>query len=281
MNTIKANVTNLLLAMIFLVLAGIFINVALSGPADGSVALQGYQVRTVFLAAGDPLPITSTEALPVSLAAGDPLPVTITMPIAVIQGDADLLLVNANVQQDNVDVGIGNPLYITPTQRLEVNATTSGDLPMVPFATVLEASVELVGIDEQLAQFEWSEGTEVPLGGTYSGELLNLTVILSGTLSEADTILVFDADPSVTLADANLATASWLLAIGKYDIAAGDWFEEDSGGTGAVATFPEPIAFHPTSSLWFALYHEGSTTINSLAGNNESVTIHVEIRRDS
>ncbi len=269
--------TDVLLVVLILVTA-FGMTRTLSQPSDGSVALQGYQVRTVFLAAGDPLPTT------------------MTMPIAVIQSDANLLKADANLQYEDTDVTAARPLpvggsiEITTSADLTVtldgevvlvDATGQGDLPMVPFATVLEVSVELVGIDEQLAQFEWSEGTEVPLGGTYSGELLNLTVILSGTLSEADTILVFDADPSVTLADANLATASWLLAIGKYDIAAGDWFEEDSGGTGAVGTFAEPIAFHPVSSLWFTLYHEGGTTINSLAADNESVTIHVEIRRDS
>ena len=56
----------------------------------------------------------------VTLAAGDPLPVTMTMPVAVIQSDADLLKADANAQQGGIDVGIGNPLYVTPTQRLFV-----------------------------------------------------------------------------------------------------------------------------------------------------------------
>ncbi len=165
---------------------------------------------------------------------------------------------------------------------IDVDATGQGDLPMVPFAAITELAVtEIIGIDEQVDQFEYSEATQLALGATVSGEILNVTLILSGTLTEAGTLLIFDADPSVTLADANLATASWLLAIGKIDVAAGDWFEEDSGGTGAVATFAEPIAFHALSSLWVAYYHEGATQWNSAAGDNESLDIQIEYRRDS
>jgi len=169
--------------------------------------------------------------------------------------------------------------------------TTTEDIPVTldnevvssqPFTALAETGVtELIGADEQASQYDYSEGTEIALGGSYSGEILNVTLILSGTLSEAGTLLIFDADPSVTLADANLATASWLLAIGKIDVAAGNWFEENSGGTGAVATFAEPIAFHSLSSLWVAYYHEGSTQWNSLAADNETLDIQVEYRRDS
>ena len=262
--------TNFLLALIFVVLVGIFINVALSGPPDDSVALQGYQTRTVFLAAGDPLPITGTIGTIVGVVDVD----------ATGQGDVPITLDSeqitvADIVTGEVDIG-------TVINVVDVDATGQGDLPMVPFAPIAETGVtEIIGENEQVSQYDWSEGTEIALGGTYSGEVLNITLILSGTLTEAGTLLIFDADPSVTLADANLATASWLLAIGKVDVAAGDWFEENAAGTGATATFAVPIAFHSMSSLWVAFYHEGATQWNSLAADNESLDVQIEIRRDS
>lgn len=240
--------------------------------------------------------ITSTGALPVSLAAGDPLPITGTIGeiIGVVDVDATgqgTLPISGTIGSVigvvDVDATGQGTLPISGTIGaiigvVDVDATGQGDLPMVPFAAITELAVtEIIGENEQAAQYDWSDGTQLALGGTYSGEILNITLILSGTLSEAGTLVVFDADPNVNLAAANLATASWLLAIGKVDIAAGDWYEEDSGGTGAVATFAEPIAFHALSSLWVAYYHEGATQWNSLAADNETLDIQIEYRRDS
>lgn len=311
----KEHLTNFLLALIFVVLVGILISVALSGPPDAPVAMRAvapYQgnaadgVTTTVnsqlvggktITGGAQSLRTDTDGalhiIPagpstVTLSAGDPLPITGTIGtiVGVVdvdatgQGDVPITLDSeqitvADIVTGEVDIG-------TVINVVDVDATGQGDLPMVPFAPIAETGVtEIIGENEQVSQYDWSEGTEIALGGTYSGEVLNITLILSGTLTEAGTLLIFDADPSVTIGDANLATASWLLVIGKLDIAAGDWYEEDSGGTGAVATFAEPIAFHALSSLWVAYYHEGATQWNSAAGDNESLDIQIEYRRDS
>ena len=177
------------------------------------------------------------------------------------------------------DGGAATPLRVSDNGE---SLTVDGTITSTPMSALLETGVvEIIGVDEQAAQYDWSDGTAVALGGTYSGEILNVTLILSGSLSEAGTLIIFDADPSVTLADANLATASWLLSIGKVDVAAGDWFEENAGGTGGMAHFAVPIAFHELSSLWVAFYHEGATQWNSLAADNETLDIQIEFRRDS
>ena len=266
----KDNVRNALLGILILMVAYGIVAVTRE-PAD-DLEVRGYQIRTIGgVSSGVTLPITgttiitTTEDIPVTL---DGEAVTVsditTGTVSVEQSTHDSLNVNANAQVGNADVSASNPMLAAPFQ-----------------AMVETGAVELIGVDEQASQYDWSDGTEIALGGTYSGEILNVTLILSGSLSEAGTLVVFDADPSVTLADANLATASWLLAIGKNDVAAGDWFEENSGGTGAVAHFATPIAFHGVSSLWVAYYHEGATQWNSLAADNETLDIQIEYRRDS
>ncbi len=311
----KEHWTNFLLALIFVVLVGIFINVALPQPPDAPMimsAVAPYQgnaadgvtttVNSMLVGGktytdGAQSFRTDTEGalyiIPagpstVTLSAGDPLPITGTIGtiVGVVdvdatgQGDVPITLDGeqitvADIVTGEVDIG-------TVINVVDVDATGQGDLPMVPFAPITEIPVtEIIGIDEQVDQFEYSAATELAFGSTVSGELLNATVPISGLLTEAGTLLIFDADPSVSLADANLATASWALAIGKVDIAAGDWYEEDSGGTGAVATFAEPIAFHAVSSLWIVYYHEGATQWNSLAGDNESLSFQAELRLDS
>ncbi len=309
--------THFLLVLIFVVLAGIFVRVVALGPPDELVRMESMEPRYVqgfaadgSTAAGNPVQVAGKDSgglaqslrtdtdgalyiIPagpstVTLSAGDPLPITGTIGtiVGVVdvdatgQGDVPITLDSeqitvADIVTGEVDIG-------TVINVVDVDATGQGDLPMVPFAAIAETGVtEIIGENEQVSQYDWSEGTEIALGGTYSGEVLNITLILSGTLTEAGTLLVFDADPSVTIADANLATASWLLAIGKIDIAAGDWFEENSGGTGAVAHFATPIAFHALSSLWVAYYHEGSTQWNSGATDNETLDIQIEYRKDS
>ncbi len=211
--------------------------------------------------------------------------------LTVDQATHDLLQANVTVQQGDVDVAIGNPLYITPTQRLEVDATTSGDVPITldsevvaaqPFQAIAETGLtEIIGADEQIAQYDWSDGTEIVLGGSYSEELLNYTVVMSGAINQAWTLLVFDADPGVTAGDANLATASWDLVVAKIDGAAGDWFCENSGGTGCVATFEIPHAVHSLSSVWVAIYWEGATTLNDGAADDEVISVNIWYRRDS
>ena len=332
----SSQVLNLLVALLLVLVAGIFVRLVTMEPGDLMAEATELGVRAVAPYAGnaadgitttgnsyrmggqDPGNLARTfrtdtdgallmvPAGPstVTLAAGDPLPITPSVGaiLRVSQAVPDTLNANANMQVGDADVGSGNAVPITDTagqlnvrqathDGLNVNANAqvndadvSASNPMLsaPFQALAEqAATEIIGVDEQASQYDWSDGTQLSLGGTYSGEILNVTLMLSGTLSEAGTLLVFDADPSVTLADANLATASWLLAIGKIDVAAGDWFEENSGGTGAVATFAEPIAFHAVSSLWVAYYHEGATQWNSLAADNETLDIQVEYRRDS
>lgn len=73
----KEHWTNLLLAVLIVLVAGIFIRVLLQ-PTDDNMALRGYQERRVTLAAGDPLPITQTTDLRVTLD-GEPITGTVVI----------------------------------------------------------------------------------------------------------------------------------------------------------------------------------------------------------
>ena len=244
----------------------------------------------------------------VTLLAGDPLPITpaIGSVLEVTQATPDDLNTNANLQYEDADVTVARPLpvggslEITTSEDLTVTldgeqitvadiitgeqniGTVINDVPMVPFQPISRIGpTELVGINEQMAQFEYSDATEIALGCTCSGEFLGLTGIFSGTLTEAATFLVFASDPSISLGDANMPTASWPLVIIKYDVAAGDWHEEDSGGTGAMFYSVQPGAFDELTSVWIVVYWEGGTTVNSLAGDNEKIDVGFWFRQDS
>ncbi len=203
----KEHWTNFLLAVLTVLVAGIFINTVLSEPPDDSVALQGYQTRTVFLAAGDPLPTT------------------MTMPVAVIQPDADLLKVDANIQQGNADVGVGNPAYFTPTIRLRVDATGDGDVPITldgEDVTVDSLLTGTVTIDFD-AKFVDSQETNT------------LRTVLSEE-SEVHDGLMFSLDRSLDVGD-DVFTYLWMhVGASPAHVAIGVW----GGGQLGVSLWETP-----------------------------------------
>jgi len=164
--------------------------------------------------------------------------------------------------------------------------TTNG-VVSTPFAPIVEMGLtELIGINEAVAQNQYGASVGVALGGTYSGELLNIALYSSEDdtgqiIAEAGRLYVFDADPTVAAGDANLAAADWPTMIAAVDIAAGDWKEEAAGGLGATVSMPTTILFHPLATLYFAYYHQGATTWNDAAGDDEQLELNVWYRRDS
>ena len=169
-----------------------------------------------------------------------------------------------------------------------VIASDQGDLSVKPFQPVIELNVtELIGIDEQVAQWEYSGSVAVNLGTATSGVLLGVALYATETgtgqiISEDGILLVLDANPSVSPGDTHLVSGEWATIIGVVSISEDDWFEENAATTGAVIFYPcKPIAFHAISNLYFVYYHQGATSWNDVAGDDEILQLNGWIRVDS
>lgn len=177
------------------------------------------------------------------------------------------------------------------TNGVQVNAAlpagTNNIGKVSPLAAMAEFGVtELIGTNESVAQNRYCASAAVALGGTYSGEILSIGLFASedGTgaiITEAGRLLFFDADPTVSTNDANLAAADWPTLIAAVDIAAGDWLEEAAGGLGSMVSKAVAVPFHALSTIYVAYYHQGATTWNDAAGDDEQLELNCWYRRDS
>ena len=163
-----------------------------------------------------------------------------------------------------------------------------GEVEVLPFEPMGELGVtELIGVNEQVDQYEYSASVGVALGDTMSGEILSIALYATedGTgqiITEDGVLLLMDADPSVSAGDAHLTAGEWPTILGKVVIAADDWFEENASTTGAVVYKTcTPIPFHELSTIYAVYYHEGATSWNDGAGDDEQLEFNGWYRRDS
>ena len=171
---------------------------------------------------------------------------------------------------------------------IEGDMTITGDVSVQPFEPIAELGLaELIGVDEQVDQYEYSGSIGAALVDVMSGEILSVALYSTedGTgqiITEDGVLLVMDADPSVSAGDANLAAAEWPTILGKIVVDADDWFEENASSAGAmVYKTCTPIPFHELSTLYFVYYHEGATSWNDGAGDDEQLEMNAWYRRDS
>ena len=161
--------------------------------------------------------------------------------------------------------------------------TTS--MPVKPFAAMLEGGLtELVGINEQVDQNDYSGSVGVSLGGTYSGEILAVALLATedgtGAVQDSAGILyVFDADPSIASGDTAMSAAARVTLIGKIGIGAADWDVDANGGLAYVCN--QPIPFHAVANLYFAWKHLDATALNDAAGDDEQLEFNFWYRRES
>lgn len=153
-----------------------------------------------------------------------------------------------------------------------------------PFDAVVEQGLtELVGINELLAQNNYSDEVTLTLASTSSGEVLKVCLYTTedatgAILEPTGTLFLFDADPSVTLNDTDLTAAARVTMIAQIPVAAGDW---DSDANGAVACLTRADAFHDLASVFAVWRHTLATSINSAAGDDEQLEANLWYRRDS
>jgi hypothetical protein len=201
----------------------------------------------------------------------------------------------SGVQVQVVKVALGadgvEDLLIDSGQQTMANsvpiaiASNQSDLPMKPFAAMLEGGLtELVGINEQVDQNDYSGSIGVALGGTYSGEILSIALYATedgtGAVQDSAGILyIFDADPSIASGDTAMTAAERVTIIGKIGIGAADWDVDANGGLAYICN--QPIPFHAVSNLYFVWKHLDATGLNDAAGDDEQLEFNFWYRRES
>lgn len=154
-----------------------------------------------------------------------------------------------------------------------------------PFAEMEEGGLtELIGINEQVDQNEYSGSVGIALGGTYSGEILMVTLYStedgSGAVQQPDGVLIFlDVDPEVTVGDAAITAAERITIIGQINVGTDDWQADANGASACIKN--QPLTFHPLATIYVVWFHENATSFNDGEGDDEQLEFNMWFRRDS
>jgi len=154
-----------------------------------------------------------------------------------------------------------------------------------PFHPIIEAGLtELIGINEQVDQNDYSGSVEVSLPYTMSGEILSVmfysTEDGSGSVQSPEGWLyILDADPAIASGDTAMTAAERVTVLGRVKLESDDWETDANGGTAFI--FDTPIPFHQLSSLFLVFKLTSATSLNDAAGDDEQLEVNLWIRRDS
>lgn len=154
-----------------------------------------------------------------------------------------------------------------------------------PFAAMLQGTLtELIGINEQVDTDEYGASVGVGLGGTYSGEILSITLYTTedGTgaiLTPAGLLMILDADPATTAGDSDLTAVERVTVLGQVVVEAANWRADANGAS--VFVFNQPVPFHALATLYFVWFHEDATSFNDAGGDDEQLEFDFWYRRDS
>ena len=139
---------------------------------------------------------------------------------------------------------------------------------------------ELVGINEQVDQNDFSGSVQVSMGGSgYLTKFIFYQTEDSGgaLLSAEGTLFIFDTNPSVASGDTTLTAAEWITCIGKVPLVAADWLGDT--GNGQVAYVEALVPYHESPNLWFVFKLTSATSINSAAGDDEQLEFNAWYER--
>jgi hypothetical protein len=154
-----------------------------------------------------------------------------------------------------------------------------------PMAAILEGGLtELVGVDEQIDQNDYSGSVGVALGGSYSGEILAVALYATedgtGAVQDSAGVLyIFDADPIIASGDTAMSAAARVAQVAKIVVAASDWDTDANGGSACFKDLHIP--FHAVSTLYFAFKLTDATALNDGAGDEEQLEMNFWFRRES
>jgi hypothetical protein len=157
--------------------------------------------------------------------------------------------------------------------------------------------VELVGVDEQVAQNTWGGSVQIPFKAETQGIFVHTVLARQGYdkaagafLSLTGKIVFFMGDPAVAAgtALAALTRAQVNKIVAVVDVAAADWYNMDDVGTDASALAVLhmaanegviPLPRMADGDLYAAWLHTLATAINSGATDQED--IYVKLVYDS
>ena len=154
-----------------------------------------------------------------------------------------------------------------------------------PFHPVIAAGLtELIGVDEQVDQNDYSGSVEVSLPYAMSGEILSVmfysTEDGSGSVQSPEGWLyLLDADPVVASGATSMTAAERVTVLGRVKLESSDWETDANGGTAFI--YDTPIPFQQLSSLFLVFKLTSATSLNDAAGDDEQLEVNLWIRRDS
>lgn len=95
--------------------------------------------------------------------------------------------------------------------------------------------LELVGVNEQVDQYEYSQEVEQAFSRTISGEILNVTLISTedgsgAVLRPEGTLFGLNADPNVSVGATTLGAANFPKVVAQVEIDSSLWSTNDTGG---------------------------------------------------
>jgi len=144
--------------------------------------------------------------------------------------------------------------------------------------------LELVGINERVDQYEYSQEVEQAFSRTISGEILNVTLISTedgsgAVLRPEGTLFGLNADPNVSVGATTLGAANFPKVVAQVEIDSSLWSTNDTGG--AVASKAVAFAFESVSSLFWVFQLKSATSINDAAGDDEQLELVVRYREEA
>lgn len=189
-------------------------------------------------------------------------------------------------QLGGVNISLNTGVRDTGTQRVTI--ATDDAVPTVETAGLLHSNspatevavFEVVGINEQVDASEYAD--EVSFAPVGTGKIVKICVITSETgsgviLTPAVNIIFFDADPTITVGDASITAAEAATIVADLSFSAADYQTDAAQGHNCQEV---EESFH---SITFAtiFLQAGEVSVNSAAGDDEIVQLHIWYRRNS
>ena len=176
----------------------------------------------------------------------------------------------------------GNEMQVDIVAELPAGTQNIGKIQ--PFDAVIEQGItELIGINEQVDQNDYSGSVETTLAATTSGEILAIMLVQTedntgAIIGESGVLFAYDADPTISSGDTTMLAVDGVTVIAKIDVSAGDWVTDTNTG---IVHLTVAIPFHSLASIFWAYKHTGATSINSGANDDEQLEFNWWYRRDS
>ncbi len=150
-------------------------------------------------------------------------------------------------------------------------------------AILIEELVELIGINENVANTQYGASVSVALAASHSGELLKscLTTTEDGAgsiLTPAGTLFILDAATANAVGAAAITAVERLTVLAQITYAAADWQSDANGGSNCKVIAD---GFHVNGTLHALWFHEDATAFNDVAGDDEQLELAFWYRRDS